>query len=173
MAGYLKRTQPSTEVFHRTGEDLAVGEVELPVAGDEDPFLDRHLQVHVGAFQDDPVMTFEPVHQFLLLLPGLFPKSHRVGLVEHHGAEDELAVIRQAHVGFLGHGVGGIDGQAPAQVAFGGAVEEDLLQAGAGLGDPRHAGCGSMPESERVLCSDQMFRLASKVSVISLRTGET
>jgi hypothetical protein len=53
---------------------------------------------------------------------------------------DEFAVISQAHVGFLGHGVGRINSQTPAQLVFGGALVEDFGDRRAGFADPRHVG---------------------------------
>jgi hypothetical protein len=127
----LKRTQPFTE--SSTGPVKISPSGKFSCAGDEGALLDRHLQVDVRAFEGHLVAALQPVHR--LALAGILeaPEGHRVLVVEHAGAEDELAVIAQAHLGLLGHGLRRVGGQRPVQLAPGGALEEGLHQRGAGL----------------------------------------
>jgi hypothetical protein len=84
-------------ITHRGGEDLAIGDVQVPIAADRRDALDREGQIGVArAEQADLVGA---------LHAGL-EREHRfahLGVVHRADVEVELLEGRRRHLGQLGH----------------------------------------------------------------------
>ena len=115
-------------VLDRAGEDLAVGEVLGAVAVDPGPAGDAELQVGVGGDDVQFSLLAQQIDQALLPVADGPPRGHWVSLVEVAGAEDEILVLGQAHLGVLGERLGGELGAAPVEVAGGCPLHEGLHQ---------------------------------------------
>ena len=122
----------------RPGEDLAIGEVLAPGAVDPDAL--GHIDAQVGAFipiprghtEAEQFLPLQVLADALLPIVHLLPRGDRVGQVQQAGAEDELLVLPERHLGVLGRAIGGVGGAAPAQAAglallgAGGTLHEHL-----------------------------------------------
>ena len=121
-------TSPFAESSTGPGEELAVGHVVAPVGGDErapETFRCRSVpgpSMWISSLPVDPLG--EPARLLRLRAPGL----DRVVAVAQAGAVEEVLVVGQRHVGLGGVGVRREEGQAPAELARGGAPHHRLHQ---------------------------------------------
>jgi hypothetical protein len=112
---------------HRAGANFAVGEIFVAVAIDPGVAGDGHF--YVGAVGGDDVvvaLAVEEIDQPLLPLAHLPPGCDRIGAIEQAGAEDEVFVLRQAHLRVLRGGLRGELRARPVQCAFAGALHENV-----------------------------------------------
>ncbi len=103
-------------------KDLAARHVVHPVPVKELPAPDAELEVRPRALDAHLVGLLEALYEPALLLRLLLPVRDRVVLVQRHRREDELLVVREAHLGLLSQGGSREERQRPAVLA-----EHDLL----------------------------------------------
>src|SRR3990172_1539146 len=104
--GGISKADPSLyRLLHRSGENLAIGEVLFSRALDELTFLDGEADIYIRTFQHGYVVTFQPADQLLLFGTLSFPEGDWVIFVEHPRAINEFGVIPKRHIGFLCHGI--------------------------------------------------------------------
>ncbi len=108
-------------IFDRAGEYFAVRHVVRAKGIHEGAALDRERQVHIRAAQHDLVVTLKGGdHRPLIYFNG-FPVGQRVGFLGVAGLEYEIFKILEAHLGFHGIALGGIERADPLEGPFGAA----------------------------------------------------
>src|SRR6266498_233503 len=106
--------------LERARVDLAVGHVVAPVGGLPAPAFDAEPEVGVWTADADLARLAERVGASVELLAHAVPVGHRVfGALDVAGAEDEVLVLLERHLGVLGVRGGREDDPAPAQLAGG------------------------------------------------------
>src|SRR5260221_1762877 len=131
-------------VLDRAREELAVGHVVAAVAGDELAAGDAEPDVGPGRRHSYLLVAFDPLRQPLRLLRGPLPGAERIAVGGQASAVVEVFVVGQAHLRLGGVGAGGVEREAPAEIALGAALHRprhqvagDRLAQGLALGrDP-------------------------------------
>ena len=116
-------------VDDRAGEDFAIGEILVAVAIDPGHAGDAHADIgSVGSDDVIVALAVQEIGELLLALADLFPGCDGVGMIEQAGAEDEILIFGQTHLGILRRGLCGELRAAPAQCAAGGTFHEGVEQ---------------------------------------------
>ena len=108
-------------VLHRRGIDLAVGDVQLSVAGHDRDVLDGKRQIGPGADKADPVSFFHQFDQRLHVLGHLL-------IVHERGREEEFVKIVVTHTGLLR-----VRQRGPVQIDPAPLVDDFIAQGSAGV----------------------------------------
>src|SRR5262249_34442121 len=99
-------------VFDGTSKEFPAGEVTLAVAVAEGAVSDRESQIGVGTDDVDALPAAQPVHVELLPATKRAPARRGILIIQEACLIDELRKVAQRHVGILGVGGGGIEGEA-------------------------------------------------------------
>src|SRR4051812_14335530 len=121
-------------VLDRTGEELAVGHVVVPVAGH--PGAARDVQGDVGArgvLEADLLLAIHPLGEPLDGVGLALPRGYRILVVGEAGAEEEVLEARQRHAGVRRIRLRGVHRERPAVLAARRPLHRRVEQRLAGL----------------------------------------